>query len=499
LAEFTKIPGLHRLMERIKGDSRICVAVLDGPVDLDHPSLAGADLTVLPVMGGAQAVVGGPMSAHGTHVASILFGQKDSPVKGIAPKCRGIIVPIFSDKGLRVSQLDLTRGIEAAVEAGAHLINLSGGQLTDDDEADEFLQRAVKLCRDRDVLLVAAVGNDRCPCHHLPAAMPSVLAVGAMDDEGHPLEFSNWGPHYGNQGVLAPGQDVRGAAPGGGTTALTGSSFAAPIVTGAAALMLSLQIEDGRDPSPHQVREAILAGVRPCKLRIGQDPGQCLVGRLDVTAALNHLSLSIKKRESMSSDLEAEAVTASCGCNGAVQGGTPDIPEAEPALAPSADYPKFLTRPAHSAGSAPAGPRFAPRTAQRPGIAPSGPAEGIVPSQEFGLVYALGTLGYDFGTEARRDTFKQLMPPFTYDQTAVPGNPYDARQMVDYLKVNPSEAKALIWTLNLELTPIYAIEPNGPFGHYVYDVLRELLSGEVDAPASCRAGQPDSSRVRSCR
>jgi cyanobactin maturation PatA/PatG family protease len=183
----------------------------------------------------------------------------------------------------------------------------------------------------------------------------------------------------------------------------------------------------------------------------------------------------------MSSDLEAEAVTASCGCNGAVQGGTPDIPEAEPALAPSADYPKFLTRPAHSAGSAPAGPRFAPRTAQRPGIAPSGPAEGIVPSQEFGLVYALGTLGYDFGTEARRDTFKQLMPPFTYDQTAVPGNPYDARQMVDYLKVNPSEAKALIWTLNLELTPIYAIEPNGPFGHYVYDVLREQLSGEVDA------------------
>jgi hypothetical protein len=45
----------------------------------------------------------------------------------------------------------------------------------------------------------------------------------------------------------------------------------------------------------------------------------------------------------------------------------------------------------------------------------------------------------------------------------VPSNPYDARQMVDYLADNLSEAKSLIWTLNLELTPIYAIEPLGSF------------------------------------
>ena len=112
----------------------------------------------------------------------------------------------------------------------------------------------------------------------------------------------------------------------------------------------------------------------------------------------------------------------------------------------------------------------------------SGPSTGKVgPSGDYGLVYALGTLGYDFGTEARRDTFKQLMPPLRTDNTAVPGNPYDARQMVDYLAGSPSEARALIWTLNLELTPIYAIEPIGPFGHHVYDVLRDLLSGEVMA------------------
>ncbi|HEY9473994.1 MAG TPA: PatA/PatG family cyanobactin maturation protease, partial [Mycobacteriales bacterium] len=94
-------------------------------------------------------------------------------------------------------------------------------------------------------------------------------------------------------------------------------------------------------------------------------------------------------------------------------------------------------------------------------------------------VYALGTLGYDFGTEARRDSFKQLMAPVAVENTVVPANPYDARQMVDHLSSHPSEAKALIWTLNLELTPIYAIEPVGPYAAGVYELMTSLLGGEV--------------------
>lgn len=94
-------------------------------------------------------------------------------------------------------------------------------------------------------------------------------------------------------------------------------------------------------------------------------------------------------------------------------------------------------------------------------------------------VYVLGTLGYDFGSEARRDSFKQLMPPVAYLDTLVPSNPYDARQMVDYLGQQPSEASALTWTLNLELTPIYALEPVGPFARDVYSVLTEIMTGQV--------------------
>jgi cyanobactin maturation PatA/PatG family protease len=96
------------------------------------------------------------------------------------------------------------------------------------------------------------------------------------------------------------------------------------------------------------------------------------------------------------------------------------------------------------------------------------------------IVYVLGTLGYDFGTEARRDSFKQLMPPFDLGGgIMVPANPYDARQMVDYLGENISESRSLIWTLNIELTPVYAIAPTGPFASDVYRALQELLSGQI--------------------
>jgi cyanobactin maturation PatA/PatG family protease len=96
------------------------------------------------------------------------------------------------------------------------------------------------------------------------------------------------------------------------------------------------------------------------------------------------------------------------------------------------------------------------------------------------LAYALGTLGYDFGSEARRDTFKQLMPPFDLGEgMMVPANPYDARQMTDYLASDISEARSLIWTLNIELTPVYAIEPKGPFAREAYLALQQLLSGQI--------------------
>ncbi len=66
------------------------------------------------------------------------------------------------------------------------------------------------------------------------------------------------------------------------------------------------------------------------------------------------------------------------------------------------------------------------------------------------------------------------------DGTVIPPNPYDARQMVDYLSQNPSEAKALIWTLNQELKPIYALEPRQGFAADVYETLILMLAGQIE-------------------
>jgi len=484
---------------KTQGDSGVRVAVLDGLVDQTHPCFQGANLTRLPTLIQGEATPQGTMSRHGTYVTSVIFGQPGSPVAGIAPQCQGLIIPVFADKGRRLSQLDLSRAIEQAVKEDAHIINISGGQLTDDGEAEEWLKGAVRLCQENNVLLIAAAGNDGCECLHVPAALPTALAVGAMDDLGRPMNFSNWGKAYKAQGILAPGENILGALPGGETIRLSGTSCATPIVTGVAALLLSLQRQRGENPDPHKVRAAILESALPCDALTTDDQRRCLIGKLNIPGA-EKLVLGGKM-----SDLEEAAVNPSgCNCdvNEQVQQLVEDVQNTlQPATAeePTEAVVTASAQTLEASSAVEANSPSPVMTASAPQPSPSTSANSVMPNTNVSyitpsqapsdltdatLVYALGTLGYDFGTEARRDSFKQLMPAVEVDNTAVPANPYDARQMVDYLESSPSEARSLIWTLNLELTPIYAIEPYGPFAREVYGVLQQLLAGQIQAETS---------------
>lgn len=301
-----------------KGDRSICVAVLDGPVDRTHPCFGGADLTVLPSLVPDIVTSDGSMSSHGTHVASIIFGQPDSAVSGIAPQCRGLIVPVFADDRCSVSQLDLARGIEQAANAGAHIINFSGGQLTDFGEAEGWLENAVRLCQEKNILLVAAAGNDGCDCLHVPAALPQVLAVGAMNARGEPLDFSNWGETYQQQGILAPGENILGAKPGGGTDQLNGTSFATPIVSGVAALLLSEQVRRGETPNPQQVRQLLLQSALPCGDDVPEPARRCLAGKLNVSGAYTLLTGGNMSEELTSINQSGVEASGNCGCGGGI-------------------------------------------------------------------------------------------------------------------------------------------------------------------------------------
>ncbi len=486
MSNLPSIPGLSELQKRTKGTSKITVAVLDGVVDTAHPCFEGANLTRLPTLVQGNSSATGQMSTHGTHIASVIFGQPNTSVEGIAPNCRGLIAPVFADDNRKLSQLDLARAIEQAAENGAQVINISGGALTDLGEAEDWLDRAVQMCRDRNILIVAAAGNDGCDCLHVPAALPAVLAVGATNARGQPLDFSNWGETYQTQGILAPGENILGAKPGGGTLRLSGTSFAAPIITGVAALLLSLQAQRGETPNPQAVREAILASALPCEFANTENGRKCLAGVLNIPGAVQNLT-----GETMSDSIEQqEMVTASgCGC-----GSTAEPTEVTIKPQQETETPEVVAAGVAASENSVTSPEVAVNptpvnliTSQGATV-PETTTNPIIPSQSTepagGIVYAIGTLGYDFGTEARRDSFKQLMPAVDIAGTQVPANPYDARQIVDYLGDNLYEAKSLIWTLNLELTPIYAIEPLGSFGSYVYAVLQQLLSGQVQAEDS---------------
>ncbi|NJK70260.1 MAG: PatA/PatG family cyanobactin maturation protease [Microcoleus sp. SU_5_3] len=483
---------------------RICVAVLDGPVDRSHPSFNGAQLDRIPTLV-SETAGGGIMSMHGTHITSIIFGQDDRPVRGIAPNCRGLIVPVFSDdRQGPLSQLDLARAIERAVEHGANVINISGGQLSRSGEAEPMLVKAVRLCNDSGVLIVAAAGNDACQCLHVPAALPSVLAVGAMDARGLPFDFSNWGETYQTQGILAPGENILGAMPGGGTAPKSGTSFATPIVSGIVALLMSIQLQRGEKPDSHAIRDAILQSALPCNSTSASDCRRFLVGSLNIPGAYALVTKGVRKE--MSDRLEITWIQPSEAhpADTAVQ----SQPEGSPVDSEAVAVP----RTAVATMAVPSAPmRSNGTTAVNNRTAAYVTPSQVVPSEGCGcnngskqLVYALGTLNYDFGSEARRDSFMQLMPDVTQlegipyppsDSALRPQpepipfspNPHDALQMVRYLAgfptrnfqspantipanyapnyqylANPSEAGSLIWTLNMELTPIYAIARKAP-------------------------------------
>ena len=462
------IEGLPNLWSKTHGHSEIRIAILDGQVNTAHACFEGAKMIQDRKMTSQKVDVSAPMVKHGTHVSSIIMGQHHTNIKGIAPKCTGLLIPVFSDNNKKLSQLDLARAIEHAVESGAHIINISGGQLSESGGAETWLKNAIAHCTRNNVLVIAAAGNNGCDCLHVPASIPNVLAVGAMDEKEKPLGFSNWGKAYAKQGLLAPGKDILGANSSGGISRQSGTSVAAPIVTGVAALLLSMQIERGEKPNPEAIRHILLNSVTPCEESKNDNCQLYLAGKLNINQALNQLNQKI-----MSNNTEPTVEASACECDKKTSNTKDSKPLEEENLV-SASTNEAITNETESVVAS----HTEATQTTKPKV-----TESIEPSSTDNTttnrVFVLGTLGYDFGSEARRDAFKQLMAPEEVGGVLVPSNPYDARQMVKHFESNLSETKSVIWTLNLELTPIYAIEAEGAFARDVYESLLKILTGQI--------------------
>ncbi|MBW4477309.1 MAG: PatA/PatG family cyanobactin maturation protease [Tolypothrix brevis GSE-NOS-MK-07-07A] len=228
---------------------------------------------------------------------------------------------------------------------------------------------------------------------------------------------------------------------------------------------LKKALKQSEKPNAETVRQAILNSAIKCDPNEVAEPERCLVGKLNIPGAYQLLTGQLLPNIQASGVVLAQIIL-------------PAIPDSSKSAVISASQP---LNEIHSSTAT----QLVTASATIADIppAPLSPST-ITPSAVSSKVYALGSLGYDFGTEARRDTFKQRMSAVSIDGVLIPANPYDTRQMVNHLDLNPSEGKSLIWTLNQELTPIYALEPQKAFASEIYEVFQMLLAGQIQPEES---------------
>jgi thermitase len=214
-----------------RGSSKVIVGVVDTGVDLSHPDLQGHLLTGLNVVNGKkppQDDVG-----HGTHVAGVISAlvNNSEGVAGMTWYNPILPVKVLDETGAG-NTYSVAQGIIWATDHGAKVINMSLGNYADAN----FLHDAIRYAFDKDVVLVAAGGNDNTDRPSYPAAYPEVMAVAATDSNLEKASFSNYGDYI---DVAAPGVNIASTYKGNQYAALSGTSMASPHVTALAALIRS--------------------------------------------------------------------------------------------------------------------------------------------------------------------------------------------------------------------------------------------------------------------
>lgn len=216
--------------------SGVRVAVLDSGIE-EHAHFDALNIDSIDLTGRG---ISGAGSGHGTAVASIIAGKE-----GIVPAADLLIIRVLDDQGVG-SSFDLATGIVQAVDQGAQLINLSLGLYQD----TQVLREAVQYAHQRGVLLVAAAGNDGYATLPYPAAYPQVLSVTAVDGRGRQAVFPNQSTTI---RFAAPGVGIVAASDEETTRLFSGTSAAAPFVTGTLAAFLSAN----PNPDPKQAVELL--------------------------------------------------------------------------------------------------------------------------------------------------------------------------------------------------------------------------------------------------
>lgn len=260
----------------------IKVGVVDGFVDASHVQLAGNIFSAEQF----NSETNNPaLNKHGTHVAGIIAADpRYGSVGGVAPSAQIISGQFIGNDG-GGSLGDAIIAMNSVANKGARVINMSWGGAP----CVQNLQSAVKALSDRGILIVTASGNegvnsDYSPTYPAAFSFLNQINVAASTTDDFLISFSNRG--YRTVNVAAPGVGIYSTVPGNRIESMDGTSMAAPLVAGTAALLWSAF----PNASSQQIKSAIYSSI---DIPSGRDFQVSTRGRINARKAYDQLRLML--------------------------------------------------------------------------------------------------------------------------------------------------------------------------------------------------------------
>jgi subtilisin family serine protease len=217
----------EQLTQNKTKESDVIVAVIDTGIDFKHPFLRGRISNIRwNFINGSNNPSDEISVGHGTHVSGIIVDSTPPNVK-IMP------LKVLGENG--GTTLNTCSAIRYAADNGADVINMSLGGPLGPNKRDMFSEDAINYALSKNVIVIAAAGNEEDNVmNHSPAYYSRLITVAATDENDKKAKFSNFGDAI---DIAAPGVSIKSSIPGGGFVSWDGTSMATPFVAAGAALL----------------------------------------------------------------------------------------------------------------------------------------------------------------------------------------------------------------------------------------------------------------------
>ncbi len=225
--------GAHRLLRDLTPRKKAVVAILDTGVDGEHEDLQG-------VFRKSPAAV--DRNGHGTHCAGIAGAATNNGVGMASLNWEGRFVEVMGYPALTAlgsgTFETIAQAILDAARDGADVISMSLGDYS--PKAPKVVKDAIAFAQRRGAIVVASAGNnDRDAFDHMPSNIDGVISVAAVDVKLQKARFSNTNTSL-TRPIAAPGVDIVSLVPGGKYAPKSGTSMAAPLVSGLLGVLRAL-------------------------------------------------------------------------------------------------------------------------------------------------------------------------------------------------------------------------------------------------------------------